>query len=65
MEATVEDWRVDELAEVYRRRYIEARKAGIEHQDAIMFARGSGDIGVLRKLVAGGCPANTIVQIVL
>ena len=57
--------RDDELAEVYRRRYTEARLAGLEHQDAIRFARSDRDVGELRRLVEKGCPVDKLRAIVL
>jgi hypothetical protein len=61
----LEERQLDELAEVLRRRYTEARKAGLEHEDAIKWARSNGDIGHLRKLFDGGCPPRILKQIIL
>lgn len=61
----VEERQLEELAEVLRRRYIEARRAGLEHQDAIRWARSDGDTGLFRKLVAAGCPPTTLRAIML
>lgn len=55
----------EELAEVFNRRYTEARRAGLEHMDAIRYARSDADIGELRRLVAKGCPVEQLRAIVL
>lgn len=57
--------REDELVEVWGNRYQEARRAGMEHMDAIRFARSERDIGELRALVAKGCPPTLLPRIVL
>lgn len=57
---------LDELqVVVWRNRYLEARQAGLEHMDAIRFARSEADIGQLRQLVKDGCTPRLIVRIVL
>jgi hypothetical protein len=58
-------FREDELDRVRERRYTEARQAGLEHLAAVAFARGTGDVGVLRRLVKDGCPPKLIRRIVL
>lgn len=60
-----EERQLDELLEVMRRRYTEARKAGLEHADAVLWARGTGDTGHLRSLVKAGCPPKTLRAILL
>lgn len=55
----------DEQVEVWGNRYQEARRAGMEHMDAIVFARSDRDIGELRMLVAKGCPPTLLPRIVL
>lgn len=55
----------DEQVEVWNRRYTEARKAGLEHMDAIRFARSDRDIGELRRLVTANCPPELLPRIVL
>ena len=57
--------RDDEQAAVWNNRYQEARRAGLEHMDAIRFARSTTDIGELRKLVTAGCPPDKLRAIVL
>ena len=55
----------DEVLEVLRRRYTEARQAGLTIVEARLFAESDRDVGELRQLVAAGCPVETIRQIVL
>lgn len=55
----------DEQLEVLRRRYTEARCAGLTIVEARLFAESDRDVGELRRLVASGCPLDTIRQIVL
>lgn len=55
----------DEELEVRRRRYQEAREAGLTIAEASMFCDSDTDIGQLRKLVAHGCPPAQIAQILL
>lgn len=45
------------------RRFNEARDAGLNAEEALAFAESDGDIGQLRKLVAGHCPTRLIVNI--
>lgn len=54
----------DEQLEVLRRRYKEARQAGLSIVEARLFAESSQDVGTLRKLVAKGCEPRTIARIV-
>lgn len=54
-----------EHLEVFRRRYLEARQAGLEHTDAERFACSAVDVGKLRSLVARGCAPDLIVRILL
>jgi hypothetical protein len=54
-----------EASTVFYNRYWEARKAGLTMVEAKLFASSSEDIGQLRKLVAKGCPVDTIRRIVL
>lgn len=60
-----EDLRLDERFEVIRRRYTEARLAGLTIVEAQMFADSEQDVGVLRKLVKAGCPVDQLRAIVL
>lgn len=55
---------VDELLEVRRRRYQEARAAGLSIVEAQLFADSGEDVGMLRKLVAGACDPALIARIV-
>ncbi len=55
----------EELASVFRRRYKEARAAGLLPDDAMAFAHSDADVGELRKLAAAGVEADMIVRIVL
>lgn len=55
----------DETLEVLRRRYTEARRAGLTIIEARLFADSDGDVGELRKLVAKGATPAQIRAIVL
>lgn len=55
----------DELLEVRRRRFQEARRAGLTFAEAELFASGHCDVGELRRLRAKGCPAPLIARIVI
>ena len=55
----------DELLEVVRRRYTEARQAGLTIVEAKLFAESEADVGELRRLVQAGCPVETLRAIVL
>lgn len=55
----------DEQLEVLRRRYTEARQAGLTIVEARLFSESDADIGELRKLLAAGCPVEQIRRIVL
>ena len=50
---------------IWRRRYGEARAAGLDQFDATVFADSDADVGVLRKLAAKGCSPKLIAEIVL
>jgi len=63
MEAAADTF--DERLEVLRRRYMEARRAGLTIVEARLFSESDRDVGELRQLVAAGCPVETIRQIVL
>ncbi len=54
----------DEQLEVQRRRYQEARRAGLTIVEAKLFADSDCDVGLLRACVAGGCPLDVLVRIV-
>lgn len=55
----------DERLSVYYNRYLEAKQAGLTMAERRLFAESDADIGVLRKLVAAGCPVELIRRIVL
>jgi hypothetical protein len=55
---------VESLA-VYKKRYDEARKAGLTLAEAQMFADSPADIGHLRAMVRGGCSPRFIVDMLL
>jgi len=55
----------DEQLEVLRRRYTEARRAGLTIAEATLFAESDADVGELRRLVRDGCPVETLRLIVL
>jgi hypothetical protein len=55
----------DELLEVKRRRYQEARRAGLTIAEAQLFADSDADLRWLRKLVADGCDPTLIANILL
>lgn len=55
----------DEMLEVRRRRYQEARNAGLTIPEALLFADSDADLRWLRKLVADGCDPTLIASIVL
>ena len=65
MDTPLDEQRAEELLDVWGNRYREARHAGLDHDDAIRFARGHQDIGELRKLVRDGCPLRLLREIVL
>lgn len=55
----------DECDEVLRKRYDEARCAGLTSKQALEFACSSADIGYFRRIVSKGCPPKLIARIVL
>ncbi len=59
-----EDAQGDELVEVQRRRYQEARRAGLTIVEAKLFADSDCDVGLLRACIRGGCPLDVLVRIV-
>lgn len=54
-----------ETAERFRRRYREARLAGIPPDDALTFAQLFQDVCELRHLIELGCPVDQLRRIVL
>lgn len=56
---------VDERLEVTRRRYKEARRAGLTLVEAQLFADSDADVGWLRWLVEHQCAVELIRRIVL
>jgi hypothetical protein len=65
MHPDVSDPEFDEQLEVLRRRYMEARKAGLSWVEAKLFAESDEDVGVLRKLVEKGCEPQLIARVLL
>lgn len=59
------DFHVGETLTIWRRRYREARAAGLDQADAARFAEQDCDIGQLRKLSADGCAPQLIAEIML
>lgn len=59
------DQRDREIVEVFRRRYMEARQAGLEHVEAETFASSDVDIGELRRLVRGAATPTQIARLLL
>ena len=55
----------DEMLEVRRRRYKDARRAGLTIPESHLFADSEVDVGQLRSLAKAGCPPRLIAQIVL
>lgn len=55
----------DELLEVRRRRYKEARRAGLTIAESKLFADSDADVGVLRFLAAHDCPLDLLPRIIL
>lgn len=55
----------DELLEVRRRRYREARAAGLSIVESHLFADSDIDIGFLRRLVRDSCTPALIASIIL
>ncbi len=54
-----------ESEKVLDNRYWEALDAGLHPGEAHRFAHSTTDVELLRKLVAGGCPARLIAAILL
>jgi len=54
-----------ELQRAENNRYTEARKAGLEHGEAIEFSVSQADVGVLRWLVKCGCPVELRAKILV
>lgn len=64
-ELAAADHLIGERLCVWRRRYREARQAGLDQLEAATFADSPADIGVLRDLVDRGCEPRLIAEIVL
>ena len=62
-EQGTETYRASEQDEVRRRRYREARRADLSHEDACRFADSDRDVGELRRLVRLGCPTSAMARI--
>lgn len=56
----VQEWLV-----VWRKRYKEARRAGMDDREAREFAASVTDVAELRELVKRGCPPQLLGRIVL
>lgn len=54
-----------EEAEVYLRRFQEARAAGLTRLEARMFAECDRDVGELRRLVELGCAPKLMADILI
>lgn len=48
-----------------RRRFLEARRAGLTIPESRLFADSDTDIGLLRNLVDAGCPLRLLAAIVI
>lgn len=59
------EWLSLEQLAVRNWRYDEARNAGLSGVEAMMFAESDRELSELRKLVAKGCPVETLRAIVL
>lgn len=59
------DFHLGEALTIWRRRYREAREAGLDQFDSTVFADSTTDIGALRKLVRSGCDPQIIAEILL
>lgn len=57
--------RRDERKAVRLHRYHEARSAGLTRVEARLFAESEEDVGLLRKLLAGGATPQQIAAILL
>ncbi len=55
----------DEMYQVHKRRYLEARAAGLTIVESKLFADSERDVGQLRSLVASHCPTGLLAKIVL
>lgn len=55
----------DEQRQVDMRRYEEARRAGLDQDEATTWAQSGEDVGILRYLVHEHCPPRLIARIVL
>lgn len=55
----------DEQREVHRRRYKEARAAGLSIAEAELFAGSERDVGELRALVQKQCPVDLLARILI
>lgn len=54
-----------EIKVIRRRRFEEARDAGLTLVEARLFAESDIDIGLLRKCVEAGCPAILLAKIIV
>lgn len=56
---------LSESEKIRRNRRLEARRAGMTRAEAEVFADCDMDVGMLRKLVRGGCPPELLAWILL
>lgn len=57
--------RCKEAEDVFWKRFNEAHDAGLIYVEARRFAKSTTDVGLLRKLVEGGCNPQMISRILL
>jgi hypothetical protein len=55
----------DEERRVLRWRFREIRRLGLSHVEARLLAETGADLGLLRQLVAAGCPPALVLKIAL
>ena len=57
--------RSDEERRVVRWRFREIRRLGLSHVEARLLAETGADLGLVRRLVADGCPPSLALKIAL
>ena len=55
----------DEERRVLRWRFRQIRRLGLSHMEARLLAETGADVGLIRRLVANGCPPSLAVKIAL
>lgn len=55
----------DEERRVLSWRFSEIRRLGLSHMDARLLAESGADLGLMRRLVAKGCPPSLALKIAL